>query len=371
MAAESRPRLLITGGAGFIGQAVVREWLNSSDAEIVVLDKLTYAGHPANLAGLPEDRCRLVKADIADRAVVQAIMADLRPTAIMHLAAESHVDRSISGPGAFIDTNIVGTYILLDVALAYWKGLDAAAKESFRFHHISTDEVYGSLGAEGLFSETSQYQPNSPYSASKAAADHLVRAWHHTYGLPVLVTNCTNNYGPYQFPEKLIPLMITNALAGQPLPVYGQGRQVRDWLYVDDHAHALRLVLQRGRVGEVYCIGGDCEKVNLDVVRSLCTALDQEAPAPHSYDRLITFVPDRPGHDARYAMDIGKIATELGWRPRESFDTGLRKTVRWYLTHREWVQLRLEAARRESQAAGQVSDWKPAAIARLEGGKTS
>ena len=366
MAAESAPRILVTGGAGFIGQAVVRDWITNSDAQVVVLDKLTYAGHAANLTGLPADRCRLVVGDIGDRAVLDALLADFRPTAVMHLAAESHVDRSISEPGAFIHTNIVGTYVLLEAVLAHWQTLSAQQRVDFRFHHISTDEVYGSLGPTGLFSEDSQYQPNSPYSASKAAADHLVRAWHHTYGLPVLVTNCTNNYGPYQFPEKLIPLMITNALQGRPLPVYGQGLQVRDWLYVDDHARALRAVLQNGRVGEVYCVGGDCEQVNLDVVRTLCTILDQEAPTAQCYDRLITFVADRPGHDARYAMDIGKIGRELGWRPCESFESGLRKTVRWYLDNADWVKLRLEAARQWRCGAVATSSWKPDSIARLE-----
>ncbi len=364
-------RLLVTGGAGFIGTAVVRDWVAHTGADIVVLDKLTYAGHPANLAGLPAERVRLVEGDVCDAGTVAGLFSRFRPTHVMHLAAESHVDRSISGPDSFITTNILGTFVLLEAALAYWSGLDPAAQAAFRFHHVSTDEVYGSLGAEGRFSEDSQYQPNSPYSASKASADHLVRAWHHTYGLPVLVTNCTNNYGPYQFPEKLIPLMVTNALAGRPLPVYGQGSQMRDWLYVEDHAEALRAVLQRGRVGEVYCVGGDCERVNLDLVRTLCAILDEEAPAARPYAELIAFVPDRPGHDARYAMDIAKIGRELGWRPRESLASGLRKTVRWYLDHAEWVALRLDAARRwraaDAPAALAARAWNPDGVARLEG----
>ena len=332
-------RIIVTGGAGFIGSAVIRQLLAETNAFVVNLDKLTYA---ANLASLPgaEGHPRYVfeRADICDAAALRRIFAAHRPDAVMHLAAESHVDRSIDGPGAFIDTNITGTYRLLEAARAYWLGLESEARADFRFHHISTDEVFGSLGPEGLFTETTPYQPRSPYSASKAASDHLVRAWAETYGLPVVMTNCSNNYGPYQFPEKLIPLMILKGLAGQPLPVYGKGENVRDWLYVEDHARALRLVLERGRVGESYNIGGNCERTNLTVVRTLTALLDELNPAGAPHERLISFVADRPGHDLRYAIDAGKIARELGWRPRESFETGLRKTVDWYLANRPWWQ---------------------------------
>ena len=332
-------RIIVTGGAGFIGSAVIRQLLAETGAFVVNLDKLTYA---ANLASLPgaEGHPRYVfeRADICDGAALRRIFAAHRPDAVMHLAAESHVDRSIDGPGAFIETNITGTYRLLEAARAYWLELEGEARADFRFHHISTDEVFGSLGPEGLFTETTPYQPRSPYSASKAASDHLVRAWAETYGLPVVMTNCSNNYGPYQFPEKLIPLMILKGLAGQPLPVYGKGENVRDWLYVEDHARALRLVLERGRVGESYNIGGNCERTNLTVVRTLTALLDELNPAGAPHDRLISFVADRPGHDLRYAIDAGKIERELGWRPRESFETGLRKTVEWYLGNRPWWQ---------------------------------
>ena len=332
-------RILVTGGAGFIGSALVRQLIAETDAQVLTLDKLTYAGHLDNLGDARNSpRHSFVQGDVADAALVARTMAQFRPTAIMHLAAESHVDRSISGPADFINTNILGTYVLLDTALAHWRGLETGEAEHFRFLHVSTDEVYGSLGPEGLFSEDSQYQPNSPYSASKAAADHLVRAWHHTYGLPTLTTNCTNNYGPYQFPEKLIPLVVLNALDGKPLPVYGAGNQVRDWLYVDDHARALRLVLERGRPGEVYCIGGGAERINLDVVHGVCARLDELIPAAAPHTKLIRHVTDRLGHDLRYAMDFSKLERELGWRPRESFESGLSHTVAWYAANREWCR---------------------------------
>ena len=332
-------KVVVTGGAGFIGSAVIRQLITETDAEVVNVDKLTYAGNLESLAGVVENpRYRFERVDICDAAEVERIFSEHRPDAVMHLAAESHVDRSIDGPRAFIDTNIVGTYTLLDAARRYWLTLDEAARARFRFHHVSTDEVYGSLGPKGLFKETTPYQPNSPYSASKAAADHLARAWHKTYGLPVVVTNCSNNFGPYQFPEKLIPLVILKALKGEALPIYGKGDNVRDWLFVDDHAAALRLVLAKGWVGETYNIGAHDERTNLDVVRGVCALLDEMAPtSPHGpHEALITHVADRPGHDQRYAIDSGKIMSEFGWRPRESFETGLRKTVAWYLANRDW-----------------------------------
>jgi dTDP-glucose 4,6-dehydratase len=332
-------KILITGGAGFIGSAVVREFINETDHHVVNLDKLTYAGNLQSLASVTDNpRYAFERVDICDAAEVARVFREHRPDAVMHLAAESHVDRSISGPADFIQTNIVGTYSLLEAARNYWNGLNEEAKAAFRFHHISTDEVYGSLGDEGFFTETTAYEPNSPYSASKASSDHLVRAWHHTYGLPVVTTNCSNNYGPYHFPEKLIPLVILNAVAGKPLPIYGKGDNIRDWLYVDDHARALRLVLEKGTAGETYNIGGWNEKTNLEVVQSICTILDELHPqgAPHS--RLIAYVTDRPGHDMRYAIDANKIATDLGWKPLETFETGLRKTVEWYLSNTDWVQ---------------------------------
>ncbi len=331
--------IVVTGGAGFIGSAVVRYLIQHTDATVVNVDKLTYAGNLESLAAVSRHpRYRFERVDICDTKELERIFDAHRPSAVMHLAAESHVDRSIDGPAAFIETNIVGTYTLLQAARAYWSELQAAAKSAFRFHHISTDEVYGSLGATGLFTEANAYEPNSPYSASKASSDHLVRAWHHTYGLPVVTTNCSNNYGPYQFPEKLIPLVILNALEGKPLPVYGKGENVRDWLYVEDHARALCLVLQQGRVGEVYNIGGHNEQKNLDVVHAICGLLDELTPkskfVPHS--KLINFVQDRPGHDQRYAIDASKVQRELGWKPQETFASGLRKTVQWYLENREW-----------------------------------
>jgi dTDP-glucose 4,6-dehydratase len=332
--------ILVTGGAGFIGANFVLDWLQGRDEAVVTLDKLTYAGNPENLASLEGDaRHRLVQGDICDRGLVRQLLATHQPRAVVHFAAESHVDRSIHGPGEFIETNVVGTFSLLEETRAYWNGLSADEKDTFRFLHVSTDEVYGSLGpSDPAFSETTAYAPNSPYSASKAGSDHLVRAYHHTYGLPTLTTNCSNNYGPYQFPEKLIPLMIANALAGKPLPVYGDGQNVRDWLYVGDHCSAIRRVLEAGRPGEVYNVGGNAEKKNLDVVKILCATLDAARPrAAGSYADLVTFVKDRPGHDRRYAIDARKIRSELGWSPAETFDTGLAKTVRWYLENADWV----------------------------------
>ena len=337
-------RILITGGAGFIGSALVRHLIQDTEHEVLNLDKLTYAGNLESLLQVANNpRYRFVQADIADSAVVAQTLAEFQPDAIMHLAAESHVDRSIDGPAAFIQTNIVGTYALLESVRAYWLALDAERQAAFRFHHISTDEVYGDLhGVDDLFSETTPYAPSSPYSASKAASDHLVRAWQRTYGLPVLITNCSNNYGPYHFPEKLIPLMILNALAGKPLPVYGNGQQIRDWLYVEDHARALLQVVTNGKVGETYNIGGHNEQKNLDVVKSICALLEELAPEKPAgidhYEDLITYVKDRPGHDLRYAIDAGKIERELGWVPQETFASGLRKTVQWYLDNLDWCR---------------------------------
>jgi dTDP-glucose 4,6-dehydratase len=332
--------ILVTGGAGFIGANFVLDWLAGNDEPILNLDLLTYAGNLETLAGLRGDpRHVFVQGDICDRALIDSLLDTHRPRAIVHFAAESHVDRSIHGPGDFVRTNVEGTFTLLEAARAYSAGLDAAGQTAFRFLHVSTDEVYGSLGADDpAFAETKAYEPNSPYSATKAASDHLVRAWHHTYGLPVLATNCSNNYGPYQFPEKLIPLMIVNALAGRPLPVYGDGLNVRDWLYVSDHCAAIREVLARGTPGETYNIGGWNEKTNIDIVRTVCSLLDELRPAADgSYARLISHVGDRPGHDRRYAIDARKIERELGWRPAETFETGIRKTLQWYLDNPRWV----------------------------------
>jgi len=337
-------RILITGGAGFIGSALVRHLIEHTDHHVLNLDKLTYAGNLESLHSIASNtRYEFVQADIVDQATVSAVLERFRPQAIMHLAAESHVDRSIDGPAAFIQTNIVGTYSLLEATRAYWGTLPAAEREAFRFHHVSTDEVYGDLhGVDDLFTETTPYAPSSPYSASKAASDHLVRAWQRTYGLPVLLTNCSNNYGPYHFPEKLIPLVILNALAGKPLPVYGNGQQVRDWLFVEDHARDLLKVVTAGEVGQTYNIGGHNEQTNLEVVHAICALLEELAPAHPAgvarYADLITFVQDRPGHDLRYAIDAGKIERELGWRPEETFATGLRKTVQWYLDNLEWCR---------------------------------
>jgi len=332
--------ILVTGGAGFIGANFVLDWLASVDEPVINLDKLTYAGNPDNLSTLQGDlRHLFVHGDICDRALVSSLLDKHKPRAIVHFAAESHVDRSIHGPGDFIRTNVDGTFSLLEAARAYLSTLDDAAKTAFRFLHVSTDEVFGTLSlADPAFSETTPYAPNSPYSASKAASDHLVRAWHHTYGLPVVAGNCSNNYGPLQFPEKLIPLIIANALAGKALPIYGDGQQVRDWLYVGDHCAALRRVLEAGQLGETYNIGGWNEKANLDVVHTLCTLLDELKPAVQSYKEQIQFVTDRPGHDRRYAIDARKIERELGWRPKETFESGMRKTVQWYLDHQDWVR---------------------------------
>ena len=332
--------ILVTGGAGFIGSNFILDWLAAGSEPVINLDRLTYAGNLENLASVAADpRYRFERLDICERDAVLALLRAHRPRAIVHFAAESHVDRSILGPGEFVRTNIEGSFALLEAARAYWGGLPAGEREAFRFLHVSTDEVYGSLGPhDPAFSETTAYQPNSPYSASKAASDHLVRAYHHTYGLPVLTTNCSNNYGPYQFPEKLVPLMIANALAGKPLPVYGDGMNVRDWLYVADHCAAIRRVLESGRPGETYNIGGNNEMPNIEVVRTVCALLDEMRPDPQGpRERLIAYVKDRPGHDRRYAIDARKIAGELAWQPAETFTTGLRKTVRWYLDNQPWV----------------------------------
>jgi len=332
-------KVVVTGGAGFIGSALVRMLISETDVEVINIDKLTYAGNLASLEKIAQSpRYRFVRADICDRPIIEDLFEEIQPDLIMHLAAESHVDRSIDGPATFIETNIVGTYTLLDVARAYWSNLAPHRKDNFRFHHVSTDEVFGSLGRDGHFTEASPYSPNSPYSASKASSDHLVRAWHHTYGFPIILTNCSNNYGPYQFPEKLIPLMILNGLEGKPLPIYGAGENVRDWLYVDDHASALWIAARNGNVGETYNIGGEAELRNIDVVEEICDVLDDICPSANPRRELITFVADRPGHDARYAMDISKIKRELGWCPRETFETALRKTVIWYLENSQWWQ---------------------------------
>ena len=343
--------ILVTGGAGFIGANFVLDWLAQQDEPVINLDKLTYAGNLENLASLQDDKRHVfVRGDIGETVLVDRLLAEHRPRAVINFAAESHVDRSIHGPGEFIQTNIVGTFHLLESVRAYWDKLEGETKGQFRFLHVSTDEVYGSLGKDdSAFRETNRYEPNSPYSASKAASDHLVRAYHHTYGLPVLTTNCSNNYGPYQFPEKLIPLVIHNALAGKPLPIYGDGRQIRDWLYVKDHCSAICLVLEAGLVGDTYNIGGGSEKTNLDVVHTLCDILDELRPLKDSspsaasqlplatYRSLITYVTDRPGHDRRYAIDSRKLERELGWKPQETFETGIRKTVAWYLENQSWV----------------------------------
>ncbi|WP_367272075.1 dTDP-glucose 4,6-dehydratase [uncultured Caulobacter sp.] len=334
-------RILVTGGAGFIGSALVRRLLDHGEHEVLVFDKLTYAGNLNSLASVSDSpRFSFVQADICDAAAVQGALAEFRPDVVAHLAAESHVDRSIDGPDAFIETNIVGTFVLLNQALRYWSGLSGEDKARFRFHHISTDEVFGALGEDGYFTEETAYDPRSPYSASKAGSDHLVRAWGHTYGLPVLVTNCSNNYGPYHFPEKLIPLIIIRALKGEPLPVYGDGSNVRDWLYVEDHARALQAVFERGSVGETYNIGGGAERKNIEVVRAICGILDRVQPRADgvSYADQITFVTDRPGHDYRYAIDASKIQSNLGWSPSVTFEEGIERTIRWYLENKSWWQ---------------------------------
>lgn len=344
--------ILVTGGAGFIGANFVLDWLAGNDEPVLNLDKLTYAGNLQTLSSLQGDARHLfVHGDIGDSARVEQLLKTHQPRAIVNFAAESHVDRSIHGPEDFIETNIVGTFRLLEAVRAYWGGLDEQARQAFRFLHVSTDEVYGSLAAdEPAFTETHQYQPNSPYSASKAASDHLVRSYHHTYGLPVLTTNCSNNYGPYHFPEKLIPLMIVNALAGKPLPVYGDGQQIRDWLYVKDHCSAIRRVLEAGKTGEVYNVGGWNEKPNLEIVNRVCALLDELRPRADGkpYAEQITYVTDRPGHDRRYAIDARKLERELGWKPAETFETGIRKTVAWYLDNQEWVQ---------NVQSGSYRDW--------------
>jgi len=346
---------LITGGAGFIGSALIRHVIGNTQDAVVNLDKLTYAGNLQSLTSVAVDpRYRFEHVDICDAKEVARVFEQHQPDAVMHLAAESHVDRSISGPAEFIQTNIVGTYTLLDAARTHWNKLEGGKKAGFRFHHISTDEVYGSLGNKGFFTEDTSYEPNSPYSASKASSDHLVRAWHHTYGLPVVTTNCSNNYGPYHFPEKLIPLVILNAVNGKPLPIYGKGDNIRDWLYVEDHARALYLVMNEGRLGETYNIGGWNEMTNLEVVQAICAILDELRPLPTShfplptYGDLITFVKDRPGHDQRYAIDASKIERELGWKPQETFETGLKKTIEWYLDNQEWVV---------NVTSGEYRDW--------------
>ena len=338
---------IVTGGAGFIGSAVVRMIIESSDDIVVNIDKLTYAGNLDSLQPVADNsRYHFVHADICDSKAMAEVFASYQPDAIMHLAAESHVDRSIDGPGDFIQTNIVGSYTLLEAARDYWNGLQAEKKKAFRFHHVSTDEVYGSLDDEGMFLETTPYDPSSPYSASKASSDHLVRAWHRTFGLPVVLTNCSNNYGPYQYPEKLIPLVLQKARAGEALPIYGTGENIRDWLYVDDHARALILVMKQGSAGETYNIGGHNEVTNIDVVRTLCAILDDRDPAKDGkpYAELITYVTDRPGHDMRYAIDASKIQRELGWVPEETFETGLAKTVDWYLNNQQWVDRVLDGS---------------------------
>lgn len=338
---------IVTGGAGFIGSAVVRMIIESSDDTVVNVDKLTYAGNLDSLQSATDNpRYHFVHADICDNKAMADVFSEYQPDAIMHLAAESHVDRSIDGPGDFIQTNIVGSYTLLEAARDYWSSLQADKKEAFRFHHVSTDEVYGSLGEEGMFLETTPYDPSSPYSASKASSDHLVRAWHRTFGLPVVLTNCSNNYGPYQYPEKLIPLILQKARAGEALPIYGTGENIRDWLYVDDHARALLLVMKQGRAGETYNIGGHNEVTNIDVVRTLCGILDDREPAKDGrpYAELITYVKDRPGHDMRYAIDASKIQRDLGWLPEETFETGLAKTVDWYLANQHWIERVLDGS---------------------------
>jgi len=344
--------IIVTGGAGFIGSNFVLDWFVEGTEPVITLDKLTYAGNPENLASLAGNRNhQLVVGDIGDTKLVADLLAKHKPRAVLNFAAESHVDRSIHGPGEFIQTNIVGTFHLLEAVRAYWSALPEQEKQNFRFLHVSTDEVYGSLSKDDpAFRETNPYEPNSPYSASKAASDHLVRAYHHTYGLPVLTTNCSNNYGPYHFPEKLIPLVIHNALAGKPLPIYGDGQQIRDWLYVKDHCSAIRRVLDQGKLGETYNVGGWNEKANLDVVNTLCELLDELSPRAdgQSYKQQITFVKDRPGHDRRYAIDAGKLERELGWRPAETFESGIRKTVQWYLDNQAWVH---------NVTSGNYRDW--------------
>ncbi|NNG81656.1 dTDP-glucose 4,6-dehydratase [Acinetobacter sp. ANC 5378] len=350
-------KILVTGGAGFIGSAVIRHIIKDTEHHVLNIDKLTYAGNLESLISVSDNpRYQFSETDICDHAAVEQLFTDFQPDIVMHLAAESHVDRSIDGPAAFITTNIVGTYTLLEVARKYWQNLDEGKKSKFKFHHISTDEVYGDLeGTTDLFTENTAYLPSSPYSASKASSDHLVRAWHRTYGFPVVITNCSNNYGPYHFPEKLIPLVILNALDGRPLPVYGNGQQIRDWLFVEDHARALYRVATEGVVGETYNIGGHNEKQNIEVIKTICQILDELAPQLNgqNYEKLMTFVKDRPGHDLRYAIDASKIERELGWKPQESFETGIRKTVQWYLDNLEWCR-RVQDGSYQRERLGEV-----------------
>jgi len=347
-----RDSILVTGGAGFIGSNFILSWIGAVGSPVVNLDLLTYAGNPANLAALDQDpRYLLIRGDICDATLVGSLLREHQPRAIVHFAAESHVDRSIASPGAFIRTNVQGTFVLLDQIKTYWSDLSPDDQAAFRYLHVSTDEVYGSLGSDDpAFSETTAYSPNSPYAASKAASDHLARAYHHTWGLPVMTTNCSNNYGPFQFPEKLIPLVILNALAGKPLPVYGDGKNVRDWLFVEDHCAAIRVVLERGRVGETYNIGGNSERTNIEVVNLICDLVDEMSPTLATGPRrnLITYVKDRPGHDRRYAIDASKLSRELAWQPSQQFESGLRKTVRWYLDHADWI---------ENVQTGAYLDW--------------
>lgn len=345
MTGQPAKRTVVTGGAGFIGSALVHHLVGEAGHAVLVIDKLTYAGNLASLTALEgHPHYRFVRADICDGARMAEVLADFDPDAVVHLAAESHVDRSIDGPADFINTNVVGTYTLLQAVLGHWRQLRGARAERFRFHHVSTDEVFGALGEEGTFTETTAYDPRSPYSASKASSDHLVSAWHHTYGLPTVISNCSNNYGPRQFPEKLIPLMIIKGLAGEPLPVYGEGRNIRDWLFVEDHTRALELILTRGRAGETYNVGGGAERRNLDVVQAVCDALHALSPrAGGNHRDLITFVPDRPGHDYRYAIDCGKLCAELGWQAHETFESGLHRTVLWYIENRPWWEPLLRA----------------------------
>jgi dTDP-glucose 4,6-dehydratase len=348
-------KLIVTGGLGFIGSAVVRHFAQLPDTTVLNIDKCTYAGNPASVAQVNSDAYQYIKADIADAEAMQQAFEKFQPDAVLHLAAESHVDRSIDGPGDFMQTNLIGTFTLLQAARNYWDELQPAAKEKFRFIHVSTDEVFGSLGDTGAFTETTAYEPSSPYSASKAGSDHLARAWQHTFGLPVIVTNCSNNYGPYQFPEKLIPLITLKGLASEALPVYGKGKNIRDWLYVDDHVSALACVLEKGVPGETYNIGGQCELTNLDVVKTICEILDNHQPDKAAHEALIEFVNDRPGHDFRYAMDISKINRELGWSPAETFSTGIAKTVKWYIDNPAWWQAIMDGSY-QLERLGQVKE---------------
>lgn len=350
--------VLITGGAGFIGSALIRYLIESSDHQIVNVDKLTYAGNLETLNSVKDNsRYTFIQQDVSDYESIEAIFSTYKPDVVMHLAAESHVDRSIDGPAEFIQSNIVGTYTMLEVARKYWSGLDEKKKGDFHFHHISTDEVYGSLGETGLFTETTSYKPNSPYSASKASSDHLVRAWHETYGLPTVISNCSNNYGPFQYPEKLIPLVIEKAVSGEPIPIYGQGTNVRDWLYVVDHVEALFKIATEGKAGEVYNVGGYNEKTNLEVVNTICSLLDEITPRPNGkpYQQQITFVSDRPGHDQRYAIDASKIKRDLGWTPKETFDSGMKKTVQWYLNNKDWYSITQSDYQGQRLGAGESS----------------